>query len=420
MSAGAMELDAVLARYPGAEVFRFGDSAALSAELLALVRAGRKTATCEAVRNFPAQGEAEPVLGRRDIALEWDGRPALVVETVWLRRCRFDEVDEGFALDEGEDDSLEGWRAGHRAYFERTGGAPLEHALISVLAEGEVRAAVGTQSNGQGHETAWAQIIHEKLGVPLEKIALMGGDSDLLPAGGGTGGSRSLIMASRVFLKAADAVIEKARDGASALLEAAPADVEYDAESGGLYRIKGTDRAVTLFEAAAELGGVTGTGEVNDAHATFPNGCHVAEVEIDPETGRLELVRYTIVDDFGTVINPMIVEGQVHGGVAQGAGQVMGERAVYDPETGQPLTGSFMDYWMPRAADLPFFDFDMSPTMATTNPLGVKGCGEAGSVGAIPALALAVQDALRTAGAEVIAPPYPPHRLWEALAARRG
>ncbi|SET68349.1 xanthine dehydrogenase family protein molybdopterin-binding subunit [Oceanicella actignis] len=304
-------------------------------------------------------------------------------------------------------------------YFERTGGAPIERATLELDPEGVVRAAVGTQSNGQGHETAWAQIIHEKLGVPLDAIQLLEGDSDLLPAGGGTGGSRSLIMAGRVFLKAADEVIEKALAAASELLEAAPADIEFRPDEGGLFRIKGTDRTVTLFDAARELGGILGAGAVDDSIATFPNGCHAAEVEIDPETGAVAVTRYVAADDFGTVINPLIVEGQVHGGVAQGLGQALGERAAYDPETGQPLAGSFMDYWMPRAADLPPFEVLMSPTMARTNPLGAKGCGEAGSVGAVPAAALAVQDALRAAGAEPIEPPYTPCRVWEALQAAR-
>ncbi|MEM6438791.1 MAG: xanthine dehydrogenase family protein molybdopterin-binding subunit [Pseudomonadota bacterium] len=301
-------------------------------------------------------------------------------------------------------------------YFERTGGGPVESALLRVLPEGRIEAAVGTQSNGQGHETAWAQIIFEKLGVHPSQVELLMGDSDVLPAGGGTGGSRSLIMASRVFLLAADEVIAKAMEGAAERLEAAAADIEYTVEDGGAFRIKGTDRSVSLFDAVAELGGVTGEGAVNDREATFPNGCHVAEVEVDPETGASTLVSYAIVDDFGVIVNPMIVEGQAHGGVAQGIGQVLTEAAAWDRETGQPLAASFMDYQLPRAADLPSFSFKLNEIPAKTNPLGVKGCGEAGSVGAVPAVALAMQDALLRGGAASIPPPpFTPQAVWRAL-----
>jgi len=301
-------------------------------------------------------------------------------------------------------------------YFERTGGGPVENAFLRVHPEGRIEAAVGTQSNGQGHETAWAQIVSEELGVDPAVVELLPGDSDMLPAGGGTGGSRSLIMASRVFILAARDVVEKAMEGAAKALEAAPADIEYDAETGGRFRIKGTDRSVTLFEAAGAIGGVTGDGRVDDRESTFPNGCHVAEVEIDRETGHVDLTNYTIVDDFGVVVNPLLVEGQVHGGVVQGAGQVLGEQAVWDPETGQPLTGSYMDYHLPRADDVPSFGFKLNEIPSTTNPLGVKGCGEAGCVGGIPSVALAVQDALHRVGAGGIEPPYTPSKVWKALA----
>ncbi|MDF2234480.1 xanthine dehydrogenase family protein molybdopterin-binding subunit [Albimonas sp. CAU 1670] len=300
-------------------------------------------------------------------------------------------------------------------YFERTGGGPAESALMDVTPEGEITLAVGTQSTGQGHETVWPQIVHEELGVDPMKVRLLAGDSDVLTAAGGTGGSRSLIMASRVLMLAAEKVREQAMEGASHLLEAAKADIEYTVEDGGRYRIKGTDRSVTLFEAAAEMGGVKALGEVNDRVATFPNGCHVAEVELDPETGAVEIVRYAIADDFGRVVNPLLVEGQVHGGLVQGAGQVMGEVMVFDPDTAQPLSGSFMDYRMPRAADFPDISFKLNEVPCTTNPLGVKGCGEAGAVGAIPALALAIQDALLGAGVTRAAPPFTPVRVWSYL-----
>ena len=299
-------------------------------------------------------------------------------------------------------------------YMERTGGGPVERTRIEVTPQGGARIRIGTQSTGQGHATTWAQILHEALGLPLSGIALLEGDSDALPAGGGTGGSRSAKMASRVILQAAADIEAQGRGLAAARLEASEADIEYD-RSRAEFRVAGTDRVVALCDLAAETGGIAGTGAVDGRESTFPNGCHVAEVEIDRETGALSLLSYTVVDDFGRLINPAIVAGQVHGGVAQGIGQVIGEAMRWDPETGQPLTASLMDYAMPRAADLPFFDVAFEEVPCTTNPLGLKGCGEAGSVAAIPATALAVLDALHRAGAPAVEPPYTPLRLWQAL-----
>ncbi len=302
-------------------------------------------------------------------------------------------------------------------YMERTGGPPLENTRMRLTPDGRLALWVGTQTTGQGHETAWAQIAHERLGIDFDRIEVMQGDSDALPAGGGTGGSRSLIMASRVILKGAEDMIEKGRALAATRLEAAAADIEFAPEGGGTFRIAGTDRTVTLPELAEGAGEILGEGRVDDSQATFPNGCHVAEVEIDGETGRLALIRYTIVDDFGRLINPELAAGQVHGGVVQGIGQVIGEAMAWDPDSGQPLTASFMDYRMPRAGDVPAFDLTFVEVPSTTNPLGVKGCGESGAVAGIPATALAVRDALRRAGAEPVETPFTPLRLWQALAA---
>ncbi|MGF1445568.1 MAG: xanthine dehydrogenase family protein molybdopterin-binding subunit [Pikeienuella sp.] len=299
-------------------------------------------------------------------------------------------------------------------YMERTGGGPVETTRIEVTPEGSARIWVGTQSNGQGHATAWAQILHQEIGIDFEKIELMEGDSDALPAGGGTGGSRSAKMASRVILLAAGEIREAGRRLAAEKLEVAEADIEFSAAESA-YRVAGTDRRVTLGEIAQEAGGLVGAGRVDDRASTFPNGCHIAEAEIDPQTGALALTRYTIVDDFGRLINPDLVAGQVHGGVVQGIGQVIGEQAVWDVETGQPLTASFMDYAIPRAADVPPFTLSFLEIPAETNPLGVKGCGEAGSVAGIPATALAVIDALASAGAAEVDPPYTPQKLWAAL-----
>ncbi|MEO0822736.1 MAG: xanthine dehydrogenase family protein molybdopterin-binding subunit [Pseudomonadota bacterium] len=300
-------------------------------------------------------------------------------------------------------------------YFERTGGGPVEHTEMALGEDGILRIRIGTQASGQGHETTWAQIAHEKLGLALENIRVLSGDSDGLPGGGGTGGSRSTVKAGQVLTLGAAHLVDQARAKAAEHLEAAEGDVEFDAAEAR-FRIAGTDRTVGLAEIAAEAGGITGRGHVNEAITTYPNGCHVCEVEIDAETGQLEILRYTVVDDFGTLINPMLVEGQVHGGVVQGIGQVIGEAAVWDRDTGQPVTGSFMDYQLPRAADVPSIALSFEELPAPSTELGVKGCGEAGSVGGIPSTALAVLDALWRAGVrEPIETPYTPLKLWQAL-----
>jgi carbon-monoxide dehydrogenase large subunit len=302
-------------------------------------------------------------------------------------------------------------------YMERTGGGPVERAALTVTPDGRATARVGTQSTGQGHETVWAQVIHERLGVDFAAVAVEPGDSDALDAGGGTGGSRSLIMAGRVLILAAEEIVAKARRLAAVRLEAAEADIGFSAAEGGLFRVAGTDRAVRLATLAAEAGGIDGTGAVDDREATYPNGCHVAEVELDPETGGVAVAAYTIVDDFGRIANPLLAEGQVQGGVVQGLGQALMEGVRWDPSTGQPLTASLMDYALPRAADAPPLTASFNETAPTpTNPLGVKGCGEAGAVAATPALALAVHDALRSAGAAPVETPLTPDRLWRALA----
>lgn len=305
-------------------------------------------------------------------------------------------------------------------YMERTGGGPVERAEIALTPDGKALIRTGTQSTGQGHETAWAQVVHEKLGIDFADITLLAGDSDSLRAGGGTGGSRSLIMASRTLLLASDDLLAKARARAADMLEAAAPDIEFSAAEGGVFRIAGTDRTLRLVDVAAEAGGLDGAGDVSDRESTFPNGCHVAEVEIDPETGRVTLERYTIVDDFGRLVNPLLVGGQVHGGVVQGAGQAMMEEVRWDRETGQPLTASFMDYAMPRAGDMPSFDLAFNEEAPTpSNPLGVKGCGEAGAVGGAPAVTLAALDALHHAGAPDIETPLTPEKVWRALAQAR-
>ncbi|MCS7269082.1 MAG: xanthine dehydrogenase family protein molybdopterin-binding subunit [Geminicoccaceae bacterium] len=305
------------------------------------------------------------------------------------------------------------------AYLEVTAPPGKEHGGIRFTDDGRVILVSGTLDYGQGHRTAFAQILHEKLGVPFERIELLQGDSDELFWGGGTGGSRSLMVASKATLEAVEQVVAKGRALAAELMEAAEADVVFDA---GVFRIAGTDRGIPLLELAKkarELGRPLDTDLVSeDPPSTFPNGCHVAEVEVDPETGAVALVRYTAVDDFGTIVNPLLVEGQVHGGIAQGVGQALLERVVHDP-SGQLLSGSFMDYAVPRADELPFFSLAFHPVPATTNPLGVKGCGEAGITAAPAAVVNAVLDALAPLGVHHLDTPLTPERVWRALSAAK-
>ncbi|MEM1275319.1 MAG: xanthine dehydrogenase family protein molybdopterin-binding subunit [Pseudomonadota bacterium] len=299
-------------------------------------------------------------------------------------------------------------------YMERTGGAPLERTRVELTKEGGARIFIGTQSTGQGHETAWAQILHSQLGLPIDQIELVAGDSDLLEAGGGTGGSRSGKMASRVLLLAAEDILTQAKKLASDKLEAAEEDIEFSPETAS-FAIAGTDRQISLAALAAEAD-LQGAGAVDSTTATFPNGCHIAEVELDTETGKITLERYTVTDEFGTLINPALVAGQVHGGVVQGLGQIMGEEMVWD-EDGQPRTASFMDYTIPRADDVPSFDVDFIEAPALTNPMGIKGCGEAGCAGGIAAGGLAIIDALARVGVHGLEAPYSPHRVWQAIQA---
>lgn len=302
-------------------------------------------------------------------------------------------------------------------YVEKTAGG-FEMSHIEVRADGEVHVIAGTQSNGQGHETAYAQLVAERLGVPIEIVKVTSGDSDAIRAGGGTGGSRSLTMAGGAIGVAVKDIVEKGKAIASNELEAAVSDIEY---ADGRFVIAGTDRAMGLFEVAriaktqANIEGVEGLaadGEFKNPNNTWPNGCHICEVEIDPETGVSAITRYTVVDDFGKIVNPLLVAGQVHGGVVQGLGQAMGEETVYDNATGQLITGSYMDYWMPRADNMPNMTFKTNEVPCKTNPLGVKGCGEAGTVGAAPAFVNAIINALQPYGVKHIDMPTTPQKIW--------
>ncbi|HEX3860945.1 MAG TPA: xanthine dehydrogenase family protein molybdopterin-binding subunit [Stellaceae bacterium] len=307
-------------------------------------------------------------------------------------------------------------------YLEVTGPPQQEMGGIRFEPNGDVTIITGTLDYGQGHWTPFAQVLHQTLGIPFERIRLLQGDSDELIAGGGTGGSKSLMASGTAILEAAEKVIEKGRQVAAQVLEAAPDDIEFDR---GRFVIGGTDRFIGIMELAETLrGGIAMPEDMPDSldvqhimestPSAFPNGCHVAEVEIDPETGVVAVVKYSMVNDFGVIVNPLLVEGQAHGGVVQGIGQALMERTVYDSD-GQFLTGSFMDYALPRATDAVSFQIASHPVPAKTNPLGAKGCGEAGCAGSLPAVMNAVVDALSEYGIRNIDMPATPFKVWQAI-----
>jgi carbon-monoxide dehydrogenase large subunit len=309
-------------------------------------------------------------------------------------------------------------------FLEVTAPPSKEMGGIVFEPDGSVTLLTGTMDFGMGHATPFAQVLSEKLGIPFDKIRLVQGDSDRLAQGGGSGGSKSIMSSGTAIVEAATKVIEQGREIASHLLEAATTDIEF---KDGSFVIAGTDRAIGIMDLAARIHaganlpeGVAASLDVrhisNGAASTFPNGCHVAEVEIDPSTGAAAVVKYSCVNDFGTVINPMIVEGQLHGGAVQGIGQALMEMTVYDSE-GQFLTGSYMDYGLPRAEDAPSFTVADHGVPTKTNPLGVKGCGEAGCAGALTSVMNAVVDALSEYGIAHIDMPATPFRIWQAIQA---
>ena len=312
-------------------------------------------------------------------------------------------------------------------YVEATAGDPMEAADIRFTADDRLQAWLGTKSSGQGHETTYAQFLNEMLGVPFDKIDILEGDSDEVPLGGGTGGSRSIYMAGLAIKDGADKVIEKGKALAAHLLEVSVGDIRFEE---GEFRIVGTDRRIDLMTLASSARdpaalppgmapGLDAKGRTDFSGTTFPNGCHIAEVEVDPETGKVALVGYWAVNDFGRVVNPLLLEAQVHGGVAQGVGQALMEEVAYDPTTGQLLTGSFMDYCMPRADDLPNFSVEATNIPCPSNPLGVKGCGEAGAIAACATLINAIVDALASLGVEHVDMPATPEKVWRAMHARK-
>ncbi len=316
---------------------------------------------------------------------------------------------------------------GIACFLETARGAPNEGAEIRFDADGTVALVLGTQSNGQGHETSFPQIAAARLGLPIEMFRLVQADTAAVKAGAGHGGARSMHQGGAALVKAAEAVIDKGRRIAAHLLQADPAEVVF---AGGRFAVAGTERGIGLLAlaaAAADPGNLpAGMAPGLDSYVfnlcdlvTFPNGCHIAEIEIDPETGGTTLERYTAVDDYGRLINPLLTKGQVQGGLAQGIGQALLEEAVYEPGSGQLLTGSLLDYALPRADDLPVFDITLAELPTAANPLGVKGSGQAGAIAAPQTVVNAVLDALAPLGIEHLDMPLSSERLWRAIRAAR-
>jgi carbon-monoxide dehydrogenase large subunit len=330
---------------------------------------------------------------------------------------------------------------GYSSYIEACGIAPsniagalgaraglFECGEIRVHPTGSVTVFTGSHSHGQGHETTFAQVVAARLGIPVENVDVVHGDTGRVPFGMGTYGSRSISVGGAAIMRALDKIEAKAKKIAAHLMEAGEGDVEF---SNGEFRVKGTDKKVPFGQVALTAyvphnypldklePGLNETAFYDPTNFTFPAGTYICEVEVDPATGTVRIARFTAVDDFGTIINPMIVEGQVHGGIVQGIGQALLEQCVYDKDSGQLLTGSFMDYAMPRADDIPGFQLDTVCTPCTHNPLGTKGCGEAGAIGSPPAVINAVLDALKDLGVKDLDMPATPGRVWEAIRAAR-
>jgi carbon-monoxide dehydrogenase large subunit len=349
-------------------------------------------------------GEFPAVLEKALLAADWNGYAARQAET----RAR---------------GKVRGRGIGH--YLEVTADAGNEMGGIRFEDDDTVTIITGTLDYGQGHASAFAQVLSDRLGIPFEKIKLLQGDSDELVAGGGTGGSRSMMQSGGAIVEASGLVVDKGKQLAAHMLEAAVVDIEF---VNGRFTIAGTDRGVDIMALAEWLR----TADLPDdlprtldvkhifkgVPSAFPNGCHIAEIELDPDTGTLVIDRYATVNDFGVLVNPMLVAGQAHGGIAQGIGQALTEMVVYD-EDGQLLTGSYMDYGLPRASDLPSLGFESHPVPARTNPLGAKGCGEAGCAGSLPAIMNALVDALSEFGVVHIDMPATPLKIWQAIQVAR-
>ena len=312
-------------------------------------------------------------------------------------------------------------------YVDISTGVPREKAEITVTPDGVVELVIGIVSQGQGHETSFAQLVTEWLGVPIESVRFVAGDTDRVTVGGGAHSGRGMRLGSIVIKKSSDGIIEKGMRIAEHLLETAAADIEF---KNGRFAVKGTNHAVGLFEvarAAAERadlpedlrGPLYAACDETVLEASYPYGAHVCEVEVDPDTGKVTLINYVAVDDVGRAVNPLIIHGQVHGGIAQGVGQALLEHAYYDPESGQMLAGSLMDYAMPRASDLVYYVTEISEVPSSTHPLGIRPAGEGGTVPALAVVVNAIVDALSDFGVRHVEMPATPERVWRAIAEAR-
>jgi carbon-monoxide dehydrogenase large subunit len=347
--------------------------------------------------------------------------------------CAYGQVMD-MALALADRDGLKARRAAARArgrllgfgianYVETSTGAPRERTEMTVRPEGRVDVVIGTLSSGQGHETSFAQLVTEWLGVAVDHVRLITGDTDVVAVGGGSHSGRSMRLAGIVMGKASADIVDKGRRIAAHVLEAAVADISF---ADGVFTVTGTDRSLGIFQVAAAAeerddlpDGLKGPlaavcDEVVQVPA-FPYGCHVCEVEVDPETGAVEITRYGAVDDVGRAINPLILDGQTHGGAVQGLGQALLEDCCYDAETGQMLAASLMDYAMPRADQMPSFDIELSEVPAPTNPLGIRAGGEGGTTPALAVLINAIVDALAALGVRHVEMPASPERVWRAI-----
>ncbi len=338
-------------------------------------------------------GEFEIAMDKALAAADWRGFAARRAEAASRGKCR---------------------GIGYANYIQAPVGAPVEYAEVRVNADGTVDVPIGTHSSGQSHETVFPQLVSERLGVPYDSVRIVTGDSDVVPVGGGSHSDRSMRLGGIVMREASEEVVEKGKEQAAALLEAAVEDIDF---SDGVYRVTGTDRSVTIFEAAARADGgmLTASSLFRGRSAAYPNGGAVSEVEIDPMTGNLTIVAHVTVDDPGRAINPLVLTGQAHGSIAQGVGQAVIENGLYDPETGQLVAGSFMDYGLLRADDLPSFETLLHEVPTALNPLGVKGGGEGATVSATGAFINAVCDALKEYGVRDIEMPATPERIWRAI-----
>ncbi len=337
-----------------------------------------------------------------------------------VMRKGMDKADwKGFPARRAQSLAKGKWRGiGLATYVEKCSGGNPETVKAVFNDNGTITLFTGNQTNGQGHETALSQIASGKLGIDIERIRIVQGDSDVVPDGF-TGGSRTIAINGAATVGVADKIIAKGKPLAANMLEASAGDIDY---KDGEFRIVGTDRKVSLFDVAQANKGALDDDFTRTPEAdTFPNGCHICELEVDPDTGTVEILNYTVMDDFGKALNPLLLQGQIHGGIGQGVGQALTERTIYDADSGQLLSGSLMDYAFPRADIVPSVKFDMHNSLCTTNPLGVKGAGEAGAIGAPPSVVNAIVDAIHGhTGVKHIDMPVTAASLWKAIEANRG